>query len=243
MEIIELDDLVYGKVIGYGAYGYVHEALLGMDLYALKLFDIDEPYFDITMAKKLESVALIGLEHSLLPKFFVKKQGKLVGYLTPLVSHHDLSFVDTYELDRRIIELKKVKTYIEEIHSHGVVHCDLHTGNVLFRDGFLIDFDNCAYKDYGFDFDFLSDDAQEYLNKFGLCKELDIYIFNRVCFRLINGIPRDASDDHIAHKMYGIFDKPDARKICDSLLVENEIFNGDYLIDTINASKRERSLK
>ena len=118
----------------------------------------------------------------------------------------------------------------------GVIHTDIRMENVL-TDGsmyFFSDFDNCNFKKYTTNIKYTSPFTKNYVNKYGFNKDLDIYLFNLMTYAILNGVSMSKITDIIGkEKNYGIFNNNDSILVCKSLLLEDRVFNNDFLIDTI----------
>ena len=131
------------------------------------------------------------------------------------------------------------------MHKEKIIHTDLHEGNILASDESLdvniIDFDNASYKGSEIKIDETNEYSQDFIKYYGLIKEVDTFIFNLVTYMIINESRFYSVRYQIAEGKYGLFsDNKEARKICDSLLLNDKTINSDYLIDTIDESILKR---
>lgn len=231
MKQIDIKNLEINKHIDYGSFSNVYSVTMDGKNYCYKKFKnckiFGSEFFD-----KISSLSELQLLYSVLPKYFVKDNDEF-GYLTDLYNHKDLGFAYSYSLKNKILSLKVAKMALVEIQQVGLIHGDIHFGNFLLRPSKLIDFDNCHYKAFNCNYSLLSSDAERFVNKFGMSKDLDIYLFNRMTFSLLNDKTNDIDTD-LSIKNYGLFTSKDSIKICKSLLLEDATFNNCFLIDTID---------
>ena len=71
------------------------------------------------------------------------------------------------------------------------------------------------------------------LKKYGICKELDIHMFNLLTYSFLNELDYYKTRYNIL--VNGIkFQDKESIKICNSLFLDNKYPNKDFLIDTID---------
>lgn len=139
----------------------------------------------------------------------------------------------------KIETLENTKNLILTMHNEGIIHGDLISSNILVDETVpsIIDFDNCSYRGYDIKYSDANDFTQEFMKKFGVNKELDIFLFNLLTFSIINDCKMDLTRQKISQNKYGYFDNKDGIKICNSLFLDDEVPNKDFLIDTIDKAK------
>ena len=234
MYIIDTDDILIGEKIVSGYYGDIYRSLYGATEYALKLYKNPSMFFDKDMEDKLSDLSGLHLNHSLFPWAFIKEEGKTIGYMSTLVDYRTFDFLESYSSSHKIDILRKAKNYLIELNNNDVIHADIHKGNILLRDELIIDFDNCFYKEYKPNYDLLSYSSREFIMKYGVSKDLDVYSFNMMTYGILNNIKTGDIEENLAYKNYGVFTSDDSIKICKSLLLEDKIFNNEFLIDYID---------
>ena len=164
------------------------------------------------------------------------------GFLMPLYSHKCFSFLYSYPLQHKIQTLKEAKNALLELHNNNIIHGDIHDGNFLLRECLLTDFDNCQFKRFFLNPELCSAEALNFLMTYKLSKDLDVYLFNFMTFSILNECDYYYVESNICDKEYGVFTSKDSIKICKSLLLQDNVFNSDFLIDTVenNSLKKQR---
>lgn len=230
METVDINDLKFINKISIGGYANIYKVTVNENEYAFKLFDDNTTLTDDVFFDKMSELGDLKIKQSLFPLFIVSKNNQKCGYLTKVVDSQDFSKLPlSTSIDKKIALLKNAKEALTEIHKNNIVHCDVHYGNFLIDGALLIDFDNCHFDNYYMDSIFFSHDAKEFVSKHGVIRELDIYMFNLMTFNILN----NTFDKYkLIHGNYGVFDFPDAKRICKSLVLQKN--NSDYLIDTLN---------
>ena len=240
MEIVNYYDLKNIKNLNYGSYSYVYSCLFDDKVYAFKEYS-DYRYL-YGKKRKLNNLSKnVTCGNLILPKYFVKKDDKTIGILTEFSNFSQLDKYDCADIKTKIMLLKKVKETIENMHKEGIIHTDLHEGNILADDAScgvnIIDFDNASYKGSEIKIDETNEYSQDFIRYYGLTNEVDTFIFNLVTYMIINESRFYSARYEIAEGKYGLFnDNKEAKKICDSLLLNDKVANKDYLIDTIDES-------
>ena len=62
-------------------------------------------------------------------------------------------------------------------------------------------------------------------------------------FSILNEVNYYNIESDICDKKYGVFENKEAKKICKSLLLEDKVFNNDFLIDTISLGESIKKKK
>ena len=133
--------------------------------------------YNIDTFNKMKALAKIQNEHLLLPKIFVF-QTKPIGYLLPYLDGYESFYNLKKNKTEKIKLLKKAKDVIIEMHKYGIIHGDLHTANIMYKDDDIkiIDFESSKYLNY--EFGETNDYSIEYLKRHKPNKNVDIYNFN-----------------------------------------------------------------
>ena len=233
MKKISIQDIQIIKTINKkGSFSDVHEVLFNNKKYAFKQFK-DERIYAKGLIPKYEELNNLGLTKSVIPKIYVE-DGELNGFLMKLCNHKCFSYLYGCPLDLQIKTLREAKQALLEIHSKNIIHGDIHVSNFLFRECVLTDYDNSEFKNFKLNLEFCSPEALNFLTTYKLSKDLDIYLFNYMTFSILNESHYYKVESDICDKNYGVFKTKEAKKICKSLLLQDKIFNADFLIDTVS---------
>lgn len=235
METIKLSSINMNYLENFiGSYSIVQKCEYSGKLYAYKRIN-NVKIFEKNI-NKLKKISKINLDCLITPKYLVYDDSvnELNAYLTDFVDYKACSELLT--LDDKVERLYSIKKSIQSMHDIGIIHGDLHYGNVLIdSDSYtnkIIDFDNCAYKNYKINKIFASDYANCYIEKYGVNKGLDIFLFNLMTYSILNCSPYFQTRIRICNEKYGIFKTGDGKKICNNLLLDKSNYDEKYLIDT-----------
>ncbi len=137
--------------------------------------------YDETTFKKLMALSEISNHSFLVPEIFVYQTrpiGYLLTYLEGYESFYDISSNFNKKKKEKIKLLKLAKETIIKMHDLGIIHGDLHTANIMYKndDIKIIDFESSKYKDY--DFGNMNNYSKDYLSVNGPNISIDIYNFN-----------------------------------------------------------------
>lgn len=248
MNIVKLNEL---KRIDHatecGSFGSVYKVLYKEMLYAYKSYhnDIYDTFFNKNMIEKMYVLSKIKLCSSVLPNnLVIDENNNPVTYLTRWINSNPLdTLIDDIEIDKKIQILKNIKRNILLLHKQRIIHGDIHCGNILVSPNcdktFLIDFDNCQYLNYELNFDYANITAKRFIKNYGVCKELDIYMFNRLTYEILNKLSYTEINEHIKEKNNFIFyENDDYYRICDTMLLCSKEPSDKFLIDNIQKSIR-----
>ena len=238
MENIESKELKIEKLIGNGSFSSVYKCTLDGKTYAYKEFN--EPAYLNGKIRKLDLISRINKDYIVSPIFWVDDNRQKKGYLSDIIDGTDLLFYDKKDLKAKIDILKKCKTALVNMNDDGIIHSDLSKINIMIENAKIkfIDFDNCTFKNYYTKLKDTNDFVGEYIRRYGINRELDTYTFNLLTYSVINNISVFKSRLSILTGNYGLFsENVHAIKICDSLFLDSDKINTDFLIDTIDDAK------
>lgn len=236
MKIINYEDLIFhtDENCGKGSFGNIKKCEFDGMTFAYKEFtDMD---YLVGKKRKIDLLSNIDEPKLYVPKYWVRKDGHINQYLTGFLEGHDLDIASEENYSIKFSILKKVKEQIIKMHEYGLIHSDLIGSNIMYNENDIgiIDFDNASYGKYKTKLTHSNDLTQEFMKRYGITKELDIFIFNLVTFEIMNDIDSlYLTREQVYIKEYGVFDNPDSRKICDSFFLNDNVPNKDFLIDTI----------
>ena len=242
METVNYGDLESPGFCAYGSDSYIYSCSFQGKKYAFKLYEEPETVFNSAFERKMDILRNMNLSRSILPGFIVLDKGHKVGFLTEFLKDGGTSKLEKPALIyKSLLEAKKA---ILELHEHDVIHCDIHNGNFLSKNGPLLlhDFDNSqvlSFQDSGFNIDKSSYAANVFASKNGVVKNLDIFLFNLLTFCELNGYFRnkslkgayEATRMFISEGCYGIFNTRDTRIICNGLV---SLYADEFLIDHVD---------
>ncbi len=212
------------------------------NLYIYKKFS-NVIYFK-KIVPKFEKIFNLNSNSIILPKILVYDNTleEYNAYLTDYCDYENGLLLKT--IDNKIERLFEIKNNIDNMHNIGIIHGDLHFGNILINKDYIsskiIDFDNCAYEKFKINKSLTNDYTKEYIQKYGINKGLDIFLFNIMTYCVLNSSPYFQTRIRINNGMYGIFNTASGKKICDNLLLENKTFDNEYLIDTCYKYLRQK---
>lgn len=234
MRIIDYNSLKISKqAFSSGSFGKIYECLYNGSIYAYKEFE------DVTFLhgkkQKLNRINKIDEDFLVTPQFWIKKDGKTSGYLTKLLNGKDLAFLEEYDLRYKVQILDNIKHEIKKMHSYGIIHSDISSSNIIMENNipYFIDFDNCSFNNSPIKISDTSIRAKEFIKKYGVIKELDIFLFNLLTFELVNECNYNLIRKNIILNNYGSFDNSASKEICESFFLEGEIPEKRFLIDKI----------
>lgn len=176
MEIVKKEDL---ENILYQEKMLGSQAELYTCFFDNKVYVYKEPFhYSQNMIDLHERLTNIRNQNLILPEFLVSKNNKIVAYLTGFSKFSSLYYLQSLPLKKKIFILKQAKKAIMSMHKNNIIHCDLHTANMLYRGGKIkiIDFDSCVFGNN--EPDTLNKFARDYLKINAISPSLDIFIFN-----------------------------------------------------------------
>lgn len=227
--------------IKYGSASDIYHCMYKNNFYIYKKFLKPEETINDEFFNRFKILSSKNIKQVVLPKHLVLSSDEPQGYLTPSIERENIiSLKDPLEKYKALIYTKKI---IQKLHQKGVIHGDIHSGNILVKNNkrCLIDFDNCEILgSVKLDFNKCCISAMNYINKNGVIKNLDIYMFNVLTFFAFNPCIRESRYleeifDIVRNNIYygnnGIFSNDKSRRTCEDIYLYN---SKDYLIDTIS---------
>ena len=237
IDIKKVDNVLWMKC---GSTSDIYGCVYKGKVYIYKKYLEPDKTFDSNFNNRLDFLSRERFSQSLLPKYMVFENDEKVGYLTPKIDNKNILRIEDPIV--KYHALQSAKKAIEEIHRKDIIHGDIHPGNILVRNDkrCLIDFDNCDVTTtdrINMDFERCSMPAMEFINRNGIIKNLDIYMFNILTFFSFNKLSSsgyigdmfDTARSSIYFGKYGIFNKSDSRRICEDMYLSDK-----YLLDTIS---------
>ena len=236
MKIIDYEDLIFedNESYGKGSFGNIKKCEVDGMTFAYKEF-YDSDYL-VGKKRKIDLLSNIDDPKLYVPKYWVKKDGNTNRYLTDFLDGHDLDIISDEDYSTKFLTLKKIKEQILKMHEYGLIHSDLIGSNIMYNENDIgiVDFDNSSFGKYKTKLIHSNDLTQEFIKRYGITKELDIFIFNLVTFSVMNDIGCFYfTREKVWMSDYGVFNNTDGVKICNSFFLDDKVPNKDFLIDTI----------
>ncbi len=235
METIDFEELSFDptKTTNFGSFSTVNRCYFDNKVYAYKEF-VNNKYLN-GKRRKLSKISNIDEPFLLTPKFWVRKNERKSAYLTEYCDGKDIIKADKSLINK----LKKAKKLIIKMHSYGLIHGDLIGSNIMCNDNnsFIIDFDNSSYKGSSINPKNANDYTLEYLEKFGVNKGLDVYLFNLLTFSIINNCDFYMVRNNVYKNNFGILTDKTQIDLCHAFSLEKTYSDKDFLIDTIDETK------
>lgn len=244
MEVVDYKDLYFIDIYKEwksGFFGGIRRCTLDGKKYVCKTFYNDK-YLE-EKKEKLNLLSEIKQAELYVPKFWVKNDGNIKRYLCEYIEGLELYYLKSEHLEKTIKIIKNAKDIIQLMHQEGIIHSDLSILNIMYKannKSVILDFDNSTYKGFLTNIEHARDSSKQYIKKFGINQELDIFNFNLLTFEIINQLNPTSVLEEIKSKRYGLFDDQDSIKICNSLLLDDKFPNKDFLIDTIDETSFTR---
>ena len=237
MKTIDYNKLRLEYFTRSGSFGKVCECTYNGKKYAFKEFEDDK--FLSGKIMKLTKISKFANKHIIVPKLWVCKDDKKIGYLTDYVNGHDIYYISPDSKKEKYKTLRFAKEVLETIHNKNIIHSDISSSNIMIENGVpkFIDFDNSSYKLNGTDLRFTNDLARDFIEHYGICKELDVFLFNILTYQLMNDVLRNMVRGLIRAGNYRTFEEAESIEICKSLLLQKSYPNEKYLIDTVDETK------
>lgn len=239
METINYEDIYFKNYDSHeirisGSFAKIKKCIFKNKIYAYKEFE-NKKYL-ISKKRKLSNLSEITIPGLIVPKYWVKKDKSTNAYLTVFEDKDKVSSISNECLEFKYKTLQNAKNLILAMHNQGIIHSDLHSGNILSKNKIcsIIDFDNCTYKMYKTFKEDSSDYCQNFINVYGIIPELDIFMFNLLTYEIVNNINYFIIRKEISENKFGVFNNKDGIKICKSLFLDDKYPNKDFLIDTID---------
>lgn len=217
-----------------GSFGSIKRCKYGKNIYAYKEFN--NPNYLDNKIKKLELINEIKINGLLVPEFWVQKNHNL-NYMSNYIQSENINYYKDFPIKEKVKLLKKIKRLIISMHENNIIHTDLHNGNIIIDDNlnpYIIDFDNCSYKKYKTEINDTNDYSQEFIKKYGIIPEIDIFMFNLLTYSFIKQINYYNTRIDIICGKATCFENNDSKHILNSLFLYDNYPNKDFLVDTID---------
>lgn len=220
MKNINIKDLEIMSEISSGSYAVIKKCKYKGKIYAYKEFYNPKEFLTDKNIKKFDKLLKENAPYIINPLNTVEENKEKTGYLTEFVNGPVIDSLKNKSQNDIINALSQVKVNLEKMHNLGIIHGDIHHLNII--DSKFIDFDNCFYKNIKPNYKYLSNYAQEFIKKYGLCQELDIAMFNLLTYYMLTNISYNYSLENIKEENYSIFETAEQKEICNKLLLKDK---------------------
>lgn len=227
--------------LGAGMSGDVYKCDYKDYFYAYKVFkDVD---YKSLITNKLDCLCeFYGDANCVFPyKLIYKRSDSMFfdGYIMDFLYNYDELCINNLVNVNKKELLIKARTIIEKLHNeYKFIHGDIRPANFMYnqylKDLQLIDFDNSISIDRkcNVDLTFYDEFAYDYMEKIGIEKELDMFLFNLLTYSIINNIPFDNSLENIESNNFKNISSEKARNILKSYKALNKkTLKKEYIID------------
>lgn len=242
----EMKILYDNEFIGYGSFGRVRLVEFDNKQYAYKSF-CKTNY----LTNKKEKIELINKyindDFIAKPLIWVNEYDYQNGYLTEVVNGKDTSFLMYEDTKTKIRMLKDAKDKIIKMNKQGLIHFDLIGTNMLIENLHsidnkkmsvkIIDFDNSTFKGYKTETKDVNNFSHAFFNRYGIREEVDTYLFNILTYSTLFECNPDLVPLNIDKNKHKTLENKDFDIICETMFLDSDIPNKDFLIDTIDETK------
>ena len=224
--------------IGLPASNKVYYGYIDGVSYVYKDFNDKESFNNEIDIKRFEELCKRCNDSNLiLPKYLVKNE-TLEGYISKY--YHGLPFDRIYmkSYKTRLQYLLKIKDVINESLNKGIVHSDVHFGNILFNEKeesvALIDFDNAKIDDITPIGSIYSEIVKDYILYNDHDKYLDIFMFNLLTFATLHGTDMNFVLRSKGNFNSNFFTSNSAKKLLTNLSLYKK--TEEFLVDMVDES-------
>lgn len=221
-----------------------HPYTLGGEKKVIKLFKQKNPCINIE--NKIKKINLIkerlkGIDFVITADFFVKNNGKIIGYGMPFIEGKEFSYVIGSNKKRNIMYLKQISEYLKKLHELNIVVGDLENNFIIQKDDTikLLDHDNYQIDDLEIDPKNMC--IQNYIERTKSFDErFDNYFLNLLTMATLSNI----CATHI--RPYTFNSWPKDNEICN--IIKNTLnlgisYDEDLIVDKINDKKDLKKLR
>lgn len=194
-----------------------------------KKYVYKELYINTNILNLYRELENVNEESLLIPKILVFKN-RIIGHLTKELENYSLLFdLQESSFEEKIRMLKLIKEKIVIMHEYGIIHCDLHTANIMFKENDIkiIDFESCSYSDIKPSC--FNSHSSNYLKENKLAPSVDIYNFNIDTASILYNVSWSDIFDY-SYKFENRL-TPLQKKVWVKTKERKELTSNDYLID------------
>lgn len=241
MESISMFDININSESFEGGFSDNYKCRLGNQEYMFKKYEYPDQMISKAFIAKINKISKLSSLLPYVPRYWVEAGNEKIGYLTKIHDGKDLGL--STNIGEIAVLLKEAKEQLILMHDIGLIHGDIHYCNIMYSDEStdFIDYDNSSYLNFNPDATKYSVDAFNFAKTFGISKELDVFLFNKMTFELINDLDGNREvEQNLRNKDYGIFTDKESKKICRALILEGKP-STEFLIDSPSVKKLVRT--
>lgn len=241
MESISMFDININSESFEGGFSDNYKCKFNNEEYMFKKYEYPDQMISKFFIDKMDEISKLSSILPYVPRYWVEIGNEKIGYLTKIHDGKDLGL--STNIGEIAVLLKEAKEQLILMHDIGLIHGDIHYCNIMYNDEStdFIDYDNSSYLNFNPDATKYSLNAFNFAKTFGISKELDIFLFNKMTFELINDLYGNREvEKNIRDKEYGIFTDKESKKICRALILEGNP-STEFLIDSPSVKKLVRT--
>ena len=241
MESISMFDININSESFEGGFSDNYKCKFNNEEYMFKKYEYSDQMISKFFIDKMDEISKLSSILPYVPRYWVEIGNEKIGYLTKIHDGKDLGL--STNIGEIAVLLKEAKEQLILMHDIGLIHGDIHYCNIKYSDEStdFIDYDNSSYLNFNPDATKYSLNAFNFAKAFGISKELDVFLFNKMTFELINDLDGNREvEKNIRDKEYGIFTDKESKKICRALILEGKP-STEFLIDSPSVKKLVRT--
>lgn len=241
MESISMFDININSESFEGGFSDNYKCKFNNEEYMFKKYEYPDQMISKFFIDKMDEISKLSSILPYVPRYWVEIGNEKIGYLTKIHDGKDLGL--STNIGEIAVLLKEAKEQLILMHDIGLIHGDIHYCNIMYSDEStdFIDYDNSSYLNFNPDATKYSLNAFNFAKAFGISKELDVFLFNKMTFELINDLDSNREvEKNIRDKEYGIFTDKESKKICRALILEGNP-STEFLIDSPSVKKLVRT--
>lgn len=241
MESISMFDININSESFEGGFSDNYKCKFNNEEYMFKKYEYPDQMISEFFIDKMDEISKLSSILPYVPRYWVEIGNEKIGYLTKIHDGKDLGL--STNIGEIAVLLKEAKEQLILMHDIGLIHGDIHYCNIMYSDEStdFIDYDNSSYLNFNPDATKYSLNAFNFAKTFGISKELDVFLFNKMTFELINDLDGNREvEKNIRDKEYGIFTDKESKKICRALILEGNP-STEFLIDSPSVKKLVRT--
>ena len=241
MKSISMFDININSESFEGGFSDNYKCKFNNEEYMFKKYEYPDQMISKFFIDKMDEISKLSSILPYVQRYWVEIGNEKIGYLTKIHDGKDLGL--STNIGEIAVLLKEAKEQLILMHDIGLIHGDIHYCNIMYSDEStdFIDYDNSSYLNFNPDATKYSLNAFNFAKAFGISKELDVFLFNKMTFELINDLDGNREvEKNIRDKEYGIFTDKESKKICSALILEGKP-STEFLIDSPAVKKLVRT--